>query len=146
MSKRRLYIPHNDAEVLTSTDTVLLSFIDARGHLITQSLRILPRIAPPPNPEVLNPESSSHNIANLPLPNPFKGLKHKSSDNVSVVPTLVDAGRVILDEEVDICDLLIGETFVSSRMRSVKGSFRGAVWTDQQLVVSKSPFNICSRI
>ena len=111
------------------------------GHLVTQRIRILPR-APPLLPALLpsrtstpNTESSSsHNLPHIPLPNPFKTVKHKSSDNVL---SLVDAGRVVLDGEVVVGSGGLG-VVGSLRIRRVGDELRGIVWnTEGEIVVSR---------
>lgn len=118
--------------------------MNATGHLVTQRVRILPR-TPPPLPALLpsrtstpNPESSSHNLPHLPLTNPFKAMKHKSSDNLSVIPSLANAGRVVLDGEVVVGAGELGVTG-SLRVRRVGEELRGIGWSSKGEIVVGPP-------
>ena len=110
-----------------------------------RQLRLLPRVPLPPPSEVQSPGSSSLNLA---LPNPFKAMKQKSSDNVSLIPSFASAGRVVLGDKTDAGDLLPLGTFVALRTHSSGARLRGVVWTDQEMTVSNdiSPCLIILRI
>jgi hypothetical protein len=103
-----------------------------------QQLRLLPRAPLHPLSEVQSPASSSHNLTSLPLPNPFKAMKHKSSDNVSLIPSFAGAGRIVLGDETDAGQLLLQGAFVALRTRSSGGKLRGIAWTDREIRVSST--------
>jgi len=117
-------------------DTMSFFSVDKKGHFIVQQLRLLPRVPLPPHPEVQSPGSSSHNLTSLPLPNPFKAMIHRSSDNVSLIPSFADAGRIVLGDETDTGELFSQGTFVSMRTHSDGDKLRSIAWTDQAIVVS----------
>ena len=122
-------------------DTMSFFSLDANGHFLVRQLRLLPRVPLPAPSEVQSPGSSSHNLASLPLPNPFKAMIHRSSDNVSIIPNFAGAGRIVLGDETDAGELLPQGTFVASRTRSSEGRLRGIVWTDQEITVSAAVSN-----
>jgi len=105
-----------------------------------QQLRLLPRVPLPSAPEVQSPESSSHHLTSLPLPNPFKAMIHRSSDNVSLIPSFVDAGRIVLSDETDTGELFSQGKFVSMRTHSSGDMLRGIAWTDREMIVSVAIF------
>jgi hypothetical protein len=61
---------------------------------------------------------------------------HKSSDNVSVIPSPADAGRIVLGDETDAGELVPQGTFVSMRTRCIGDKLGCIAWTDQEILVS----------
>lgn len=55
-------------------------------------------------------------------------MKIKSSDNLSVVPSVADAGRVVLDGEVAIGEVGVVETL---RVRRVGEEIHGVGWNSK---------------
>jgi hypothetical protein len=106
-----------------------------------QQLRLLPRVPLPSVHEVQSPESSSHNLTSLPLPNPFKAMIHRSSDNVSLIPSFADAGRIVLGDETDNGELFSQGTFISMRTHSSGDILRSIAWTDREMIVSVAIFH-----
>lgn len=61
---------------------------------------------------------------------------HKSSDNVSLISSLSDAGRIVLGDETDAGEFLPQGIFVSMRTRSSGDKLRSIAWTDREVTVS----------
>lgn len=116
-------------------DTISFFWVDTKGHFMTQKIRILPRASPLPQ-GIQSPGSSSHNLT---LPNPFKAMKQKSSDNLSLAPAPLDPGRIILDDNLD-AGVLLPQTFVSLKSRSFGSKLRGVAWTNRELTVGVVAF------
>jgi hypothetical protein len=106
-------------------------YISSLGHLISQKLRLLPRI---PASEVQSQEPLTHNVS-LPLPNPFKGMISKSTEHIPLKEQR-DFGRVEVDQECDAGEILVGVSVSGLRIRKVDYKFRGLIWSEQELVVS----------
>ena len=61
---------------------------------------------------------------------------HKSSDNVSLIPSLSDASRIVLGDETDAGEFLSEGIFVSMRTRLLGDKLRSIAWTEREVTVS----------
>ncbi|KAG5639736.1 hypothetical protein H0H81_000016 [Sphagnurus paluster] len=83
-----------------------------------------------------NLEKETSNITNLtsiPLPNPFKALTNQSAEQFPPGRSPKEPGRVALDDERDLAEIIAGSVPLGFRARSVGGKLLGISWSEQQL-------------
>jgi hypothetical protein len=118
-----------------STDTATFFYVTPQNHFVVRQLRLLPRIPLQPL-DVQSHESGLSHLPSIPLPNPFKAMKTRSIEHLPLTQRKRDLGRIVLDEEHDVGELLTNGSLLGLRTRNVGGTLRGLAWSDQQLTVS----------
>lgn len=85
--------------------------------------------------EVRAPDSHLSNLASLPLPNPFKAIKSRSADHLPLSERTGEPGRVSLEEETDLGELLGRGPLLGFRSRRINGAMFGIAWSSEELTV-----------
>lgn len=75
------------------------------------------------------------NLASIPLPNPFKALKSQN-DPTRLIGKERMTGRIALDEENNLGELIPGGSLLGLRTYRAEGRLLGIAWSSQQLTVS----------
>lgn len=108
--------------------------ITAERHFVIWTLQLLPRV--PVQMEARLQDTHSMNLASLPLPNPFKALKARSVEHLSLGENAREPGRVALDEERDLGELFASGSPSGFRARNTDGKMLAIVWSQYELMVS----------
>lgn len=113
-----------------SDHTSMFFSITPEGHFVVRKLRLLPRV--PALMEV--PASDTHptNLPSLPLPNPFKAMKPRHDQTPLSTKDRV-TGRIAVDEEDDLGELLPGGSLSGLRTLHTEDRLSGIAWSPQQL-------------
>jgi hypothetical protein len=104
--------------------------VSADGHFIVQGFQILPRQLEP-----IEAPSRDASMTNLSLPNPFKALKSKSSENDHLSDHKGKTGRVMLEEKRDLGVVLTQGLPSGYRAYDRDGIVISMVWSHQELTV-----------
>lgn len=118
-------------------DTSTFVSINTNGHFVARGLQLLPRV--PVQMDAFVPETQSTNLVSIPLPNPFKALKPRSTEPSSDLSR--EVGRVALDDERDLGELLASGSPSGFRLRSSNGKMIAIAWSQQELTVSDPPIH-----
>jgi hypothetical protein len=124
--------------LITPADALLFLYLTHQGTLTTQRARLSSRFPALPALEQIITEPSPSNLTSLPLPNPFKGMMPRSTDQLPP-PSEISKngpGRIWLDEMCDVGKLLSQGTPLSLRTRAVENKLFGIAWSDEEQVVS----------
>ncbi|KAJ6515899.1 hypothetical protein C8R45DRAFT_222526 [Mycena sanguinolenta] len=104
--------------------------VTADGCFSIRTLHCLPRGSlqqAEPQPE----EPSLNNLA-LPL---FKAMKSRSTENLPQSENKKEAGRIVLEDERAVGQLLVGGLLLGLRPRSLGDRLRGISWTENVLTI-----------
>jgi hypothetical protein len=80
-------------------------------------------------------DAQTTNIPSLPLPNPFKVMKSRH-DQIPFSGKDRATGRIAVDEEADLGELLPGGSMSGLRTHRIEDRLSGVAWSPQQLSVS----------
>jgi hypothetical protein len=119
--------------ILTCKDTSTFYSITSGGHFIVRKLKLLPRV--PVQMEVRAADSHLSNLASLPLPNPFKAMKSRSAEHLPLSEKVGEPGRVSLEEESDLGEVLPRGLLSGFRARRINGRMFAIAWTSEELTV-----------
>ena len=113
-------------------DTYTFFSVTPEGHFVTRKLHLLPRT--PASVELPTSGFQQANRPALPLHNPFKPTKPRFVDQP---PGEKDCqrGRIAVEEECDLGELLPGDSISGLRSRRVDDKLIGVAWSPQQLTV-----------
>jgi WD repeat-containing protein 7 len=100
---------------------------------VVRKLRLLPRV--PAQMELPASEAQPINLPSLPLPNPFKAMMSRH-DQTPLSGKDHMTGRIAVDEENDLGELLSGGCLSGLRTRRTEDRLSGIAWSPQQLTVS----------
>ncbi|KAJ6584436.1 hypothetical protein B0H19DRAFT_1105047 [Mycena capillaripes] len=120
--------------------------VAADGNFSVRTLHCLPRV-PIPQAEPQPEEAHLNNLA-LPL---FKAMKSRSTENLQPAENKKDPGRIVLEDERTVGQLLANGLLLGLRPRSIGGRLRGFSWTENILTIfeySEQSFSVlfsCSR-
>ncbi|KAF9468708.1 hypothetical protein BDZ94DRAFT_1304460 [Collybia nuda] len=114
-----------------STTTFYL--INSAGHFVTRKFKLLPRV--PVQMEVRAPDSHLANLSSLPLPNPFKAIKPRSVDHLPLGERANEPGRVSLEEEADLGELIGHGPLSGFRPRTISGRMFAILWNSEELTL-----------
>ncbi|KAF7352793.1 WD-REPEATS-REGION domain-containing protein [Mycena venus] len=110
-------------------DSIFYS-VTADGNFSVRTLHCLPRVSIPqaePQPE----EPHLNNLA-LPL---FKAMKSRSAENLPLTENKKDPGRIVLEDERIVGQLLADGLLLGLRPRFLSGRLRGISWTENVLTI-----------
>lgn len=127
--KVRSCLASNSGNLNHAEDAIFYS-VTADGSFSVRTLNCLPRISiqqVEPTPE----DAFSNNLA-LPL---FKAMKSRSTENLPTTVNKKDPGRIVLEDEQTVGELLAEGSLLGLRPRSVGGRLRGISWTENILTV-----------
>ncbi|TFK48775.1 WD40 repeat-like protein [Heliocybe sulcata] len=88
------------------------------------------------NPSLLESERSNNNsMTSLPLPNPFKALKMRSTERVAVAEDETPQGMIAVGDEVDLGEISFGDREISpiAGIRIVES--RAMIWSDSAMIL-----------
>ncbi|EPQ54828.1 WD40 repeat-like protein [Gloeophyllum trabeum ATCC 11539] len=125
---------HRLCETGSEDDLALLHITPSR-HLVMRSLRLS---SPAPNSlhaSLAENESSTNNsLTSLPLPNPFKALKIRSSEHVAAAEPEKRPGKIVLGEELDLGEISFGEGDAGV-IAGVRVCYpRAVIWSDSTVI------------
>ncbi|KAF5384322.1 hypothetical protein D9615_003314 [Tricholomella constricta] len=114
-----------------SDKTLTFFTVTTDGRFVVRGLQLLPRVAPQMENHQL--EKDTVNLSSIPLPNPFKALKSHSAEHLPPGHSTRKPGRVALDDERDLGEILAGASPLGFRARSTAGKILGLSWSEGQL-------------
>ncbi|KAG5644671.1 hypothetical protein DXG03_007970 [Asterophora parasitica] len=123
-----------------SDSTVMFFTVTTNGHFAVRSLKLLPRVAlqmevihHPAEKDIANEIANA--VSSIPLPNPFKSLKSHSAEHLPLPlgPEKRGPGRVKLEDERDLGEILEGCAPIGFRTRSIGGKVLAVCWSENQL-------------
>ncbi|KAJ6554909.1 hypothetical protein DFH09DRAFT_1493798 [Mycena vulgaris] len=105
--------------------------VTADGTFSVRSLQCVPRVSVLQS-EVQPEESHLNNLTSLPL---FKAMKSRSTENLPAAESKKEAGRIVLEDERVVGQLLADGLLIGLRPRSIGNRLRGICWTEQVLTI-----------
>ena len=106
--------------------------VTPEGHFAARKFHLLPRTPAPV--ELPTSGFQQPNRPALPLHNPFKPTKSRSVDHPAGEKDC-HPGRIAVEEEHDLGELLPGDSISGLRSRQVDDRLIGVVWSPEQLTV-----------
>jgi WD repeat-containing protein 7 len=119
-----------------SPDALTLIYVNPKGILVTQPVKLSPR-GPPVVQDASNQDSNLAHHSSLPLPNPFKGIMSRSAEHIPIVESQPDPGKSE-PSEYEMGEILSQGDPLGLRTRAVGNRLRGIAWSDKELAV-RSP-------
>ncbi|GLB39841.1 putative WD40 repeats [Lyophyllum shimeji] len=116
---------------MESDNSLTFFAVTCDGHFVIRGFHLLPRV--PPETATSLPEKDAAPITSIPIPNPFKALKAQSVERLPLNSN--GPGRVALDAERDLGEVIAGGSPAGFQARSTAGRMRGLLWSQQELTV-----------
>ncbi|KAJ6624507.1 hypothetical protein B0H10DRAFT_2174467 [Mycena sp. CBHHK59/15] len=105
--------------------------VTADGRFSVRTLHFLPK-ALPQQADVAPEEPHLNNLTSLPL---FKAMKSRSTEHLPPTENKKEPGRIGLEEETQVGQLLPDGSLLGLRSRSVGTQLRGICWTERDLMI-----------
>ncbi|KAJ7904510.1 hypothetical protein B0H14DRAFT_2663171 [Mycena olivaceomarginata] len=110
-------------------DSIFYS-VTSDGSFSVRTLHILPRVSL----QQVEPQPEELHLNNLALPL-FKAMKSRSTENLPPSENKKDPGRIVLEDERTVGQLLADGLLLGFRPRSLGDRLRGICWTENILTV-----------
>ena len=123
---------------MSSPGTTIFFVVTNDGNFVIRDFQLLPRV--PQQMEELSQNAPVSHLSSLPLPNPFKTLKPRSEEDVPLGAIPRGNGRVTLDEERDLGQVIGSGSPSGFRALHLNGEMLAVVWSQQELTVSVLSF------
>jgi len=116
-----------------SPETTTFFVVTTEGHFVIRDFQLLPRV--PQQMEDPSQNAPVSHLSSLPLPNPFKAPKPRSEEHAPLGAIPRENGRVALDEEQDLGQVLGSGSPSGFRALHLNGKMLAVVWSQQELTV-----------
>ncbi|KAJ7505803.1 hypothetical protein B0H11DRAFT_1851029 [Mycena galericulata] len=123
--------PASGVGIYQETDRNAIFYsVNTDGSFSIRPLRCLPRFSS----QQTEPQPEEPHSTNLTLPL-FKAMKSRSTENLPATENKKEAGRIVLDDERIVGQLLADDSLLGLRPRAINSRLRGICWTEKTLTI-----------